>query len=410
MATARTGVIEVAEMMGVEAGAVEVTTPERMLVSETLEASSADLTMASRQARCDAVSAQDCPLGVPLHYLGNKLQALTPSIPAYCQRMIREWEKCCQGMETPTAGWLKARERTAAERKSCTSRKSDRLFGAICLSPYRELPPCQENLCLVSPTRIWTNFSRSDPRIAFGKYSPLEKEILRLGGVHTIAARKLLASKEHEERKMMKTLQSISPEFNKVTECKELSSPCIMCKPIEKLWTAKVIIPAEEFKMPVREKANISKHIERMQLARALQNEKDTAHIEKRRGSTIHSGAGLGFITKDKSREGESCDISGYSDNAKQEENEEAERQPVKRQEMNMDVTFKSEEPKKRVRCHRNDCKPFLKKKQERCITGQTNRNLFPLAEFPGDLMLLRQGFIAQGLHPRCLTKTYQPW
>ncbi|XP_042557286.1 uncharacterized protein C10orf120 homolog [Dipodomys spectabilis] len=321
--------------------------------------------------------------------------------------MVREWEKGCQGMETLRAAYLKAQERPTAEGKWSKNRRPDRVFSVISLSPYGELASCQEKLCPVTPMRIWTNFSRSDPRIAFGKYSPLEKEILRLGGVHTVAARRFLAAKANEERKMMKQLQSISPEFNQVTECGELSSPCIMCKPTEKIWTAKVMIPAEEFKMPVREKANISKHIERMQLARAQQNEKDTVHIAKFGNSPVLSGAGLGLPAKDKSREEGNHPSCDSSDNTKQDESEEAEGKPIKRREMKVDVTFKSEEPKKRLKYHRNDCQPFLQKKQERCITGQTNRNLFPLAEFPGDLMLLRQGCIAEGFPPRHGTKTY---
>ncbi|KAM4851621.1 uncharacterized protein C10orf120 homolog [Thomomys bottae] len=322
--------------------------------------------------------------------------------------MTRELGKGCQGMVTSRAGYLKAQERTTTGGISSMNRKLDRNFSVICLPSYEELPSCQDNLCLVSPMRIWTNFSRSDPRIAFGKYSPLEKEIQRLGGVHTVAARRLLAGKEYEERSIMKKMQSISSEFNQVTECKELSSPCIMCKPIEKIWTAKVIIPAEECKMPEREKANVSKHIERMQLARTQQNEKDRVYFEKFRNSTIPSGAGLGLLASS-SREEENHYYKDYSHNAKQGEKEQAECKPVERREIKVDVTFKSEEPKKRIKFHRNDCKPFLKKKKERCITGQTNRNLFPLADFPGDLLLMRQGFIAQGFTPGHVTKTYQP-
>ncbi|XP_008052895.1 uncharacterized protein C10orf120 homolog [Carlito syrichta] len=237
---------------------------------------------------------------------------------------------------------------------------------------------CQEDLCSASPLGIWTVFNRSDPRVALGKYSPLEKEILRLGGIHTIAARRLLAYKREEEWKMLKELQFLSPDYKRAMEYrKHYCSPCVTYGTQEKIWTAKVIVPSEEFKMPDREQKNISKHIERMRLAQALRNQELLPYIEKCGSSPFLSGGGWGPAAKDKARQGK--------DN--------------KMQEIKMKVVFKSEEPKKCLTYHANDCKPFLpSKKLRRTITGLTNQNLFHLAEFPGDLMLMNQDFMSRGI------------
>uniref|UniRef100_A0A8C0WQM6 Uncharacterized protein n=1 Tax=Castor canadensis TaxID=51338 RepID=A0A8C0WQM6_CASCN len=307
--------------------------------------------------------------------------------------MIGKWENGCQRTETQRAGHSRAQERNPAQGKSNKKNiKSDRILSASYSFPDREPPYCQENLCTTSPLGIWTKFYKSDPRIALGKYSPLEKEILRLGGVHTVAARRFLADKQEEERKMLKELQLMSSDHKQMIECKKQSSPPrTVCGPIEKIWTAKVVVPAEEFKMPQREKVNINKHIERMQLARALRNNQLLPYVKRFRNSSFLSGTGLGLITRDK-----------------KEEKGESEHKTTKRQEIKMNVSFKSEEPPKCIICHPNECKPFIHlRKRERSITGSTNRNLFPLAEFPGDLMLMHQDFISRGIHPSVVTKNY---
>nr|XP_027785951.1 uncharacterized protein C10orf120 homolog [Marmota flaviventris] len=286
-------------------------------------------------------------------------------------------------------------KKTSEETSHKRNGKSVRILSAPYSFPEscQEHPHCQEDPCSTSPSGIWSKSYKLDPRIAFGKYSPMEKEILRLGGIHTMAARRLLAFKKEEEHKMLRELQLQSPDYIQVAHCKKHTSGNVRA-PLERVWTAKVIVPSEEFKMPLREKVNISKHIERMQLARALSSKHLLPYVERFRGSMFPSGGGLGPLAKDKAwKKGDSYD-SYYHDNIK-------EQNPTKRHEIKMNVTFKSEEPKKCIACHRHDRQPFLTiRKLERCIVGQTNRNRLSLAEFPGDLMLMTQDFLSQGTHP----------
>ncbi|XP_025323294.3 uncharacterized protein C10orf120 homolog [Canis lupus familiaris] len=311
--------------------------------------------------------------------------------------MIREWENGCQKM-----GKQKAQERKVADGMWRKDGTPVRIYNTSDSFWEKDSLCCQRNLCSASPLEIWTKFYKSDPRIALGKYSPLEKEILRLGGVHTVAARKLLTYKQEEEWKMLKELQSLSSNYKRVMEYRtQHSPPCATCRPLEKIWTAKVIVPSEEFRMPQREKLTIMKHIERMQLARALRNKQLLPYIERFRGSSFLPRGGLCPVAKDKTGEDED-DEADFYDDAKQEERGKAE----KRQEMNMKVIFKSEEPKKCFIQHPNNRKPFFPtKKAERSITGLTNRNLLHLAEFPGDLMLMNQDFISRGVFPTEVTK-----
>ncbi|XP_047558275.1 uncharacterized protein C10orf120 homolog [Lutra lutra] len=308
--------------------------------------------------------------------------------------MIREWENGCQKV-----GKQRTRERKAAEGmwskngtpvRICTMNDSFRDKDSLC---------CQPGLCSASPLEIWTKFYKSDPRIALGKYSPLEKEILRLGGVHTIAAKRLLTHKQEEEWKMLKELRSLSSDYKRAMEYRtQHSPPCATCRRLEKIWTAKVIVPPEELRMPQREKLTIIKHVERMQLARALRNRQLWAYIERFRGSAFLPGGGLTPKAKDKTREDEDDGDADFCCDAKQEERGDAENTAPKRQEINMSVIFKSEEPKKGFSHHPSDRKPFFPtRKAERSITGLTNRNLLHVAEFPGDLMLMNQDFISRG-------------
>lgn len=169
-----------------------------------------------------------------------------------------------------------------------------------------------------------------------------------------------------------------------------------------------MVLPAEEFKIPHREMTAINKHIKRMQLARALRSEQFSPYTERLRSTTSASGAELGSTATDKSsEEGDNYDRDS-SDKVSQEEKGEADLKPTKTREITMDVIFKSEEPKGCLIRHRNDRKTFLPgKRRERCITGLTNRNFFPISGFPGDLMLMNQDFRSQGIHPSDAIKMY---
>ncbi|KAM5271851.1 uncharacterized protein C10orf120 homolog [Ctenodactylus gundi] len=254
---------------------------------------------------------------------------------------------------------------------------------------------CQENLCPETPLEMWSKFYKSDSRVAFGKYSPLEKEILRLGGIHTVAARKFLAKKQEEEQKMLKELQLLSPDYKQAVEYRKRSPPSGALRgPLKKLWTARVVIPAEEIKVSQRERSSIGKHVQRMQLSRTLENKQLSPSPGK-----FLSQVDLGPTAKDKSRKDGDNSDSDHRDKTKQEEEKDKDRPTVKRQEIKMDVVFKSEERKRSLECQPKDCKPFLPtRRSERLIAGLTNRNLLSLEEFPGDLMLMSQDFTSRGM------------
>ncbi|KAM5243346.1 LOW QUALITY PROTEIN: uncharacterized protein C10orf120 homolog [Hipposideros larvatus] len=317
--------------------------------------------------------------------------------------MIGEWENGCQKTGKQRAKHPRAQEKKTAEGKSSKNGLPVRILNTSDSFQDKDSQCCQGDQCSASSLGIWTNDYKSDPCIALGKYSPLEKEILRLGGIHTVASRRFLTYKQEEERKMLKELQFLSSDYKQAMEYKKHSPSCAICGPLEKIRTAKVIIPLEEFKMPHRERLNISKHIERMQFARALRNNQLLPYIERFRSSLSLSGGGLGPMARDKA--GKKEDDNNYCDDAMQEKRDEAENKTTKRQEIKMNVIFKSEEPRK-CTYHPSDLKAFFPtKKVERSITGLTNRNLFQLAEFPGDIMLMHQDSISQGVHPSDPTK-----
>ncbi|XP_037660961.1 uncharacterized protein C10orf120 homolog [Choloepus didactylus] len=323
--------------------------------------------------------------------------------------MIREWENEWQNIGKQRVKYLTTHERKIAEGKSNKDGKSVKTINTNYSFQDEESLFWQEDLCPISQLGIRTKFNKSDPRIALGRYSPLEKEILRLGGVHTVAARRFLAYKQEEERKMLKALQLPSTDFKQGVEHKKHhSTPRAPCGPLEKIWTAKVTVPPEEFKMPQREQVNISKHIERMQLARALRNKQLLPYMERFRCSSFLSGAGLGPTARRKAKEEEENFTMDATDNTKQKEKEEAENKNTKKQEIKLNVIFKSEEPKRCLTNQLNEQKPFLPtRKLERSITGPTNRSVFPFSEFPGDLMLMNQDFIARGAHSSDSVKPY---
>ncbi|XP_036915472.1 deleted in malignant brain tumors 1 protein-like [Sturnira hondurensis] len=269
----------------------------------------------------------------------------------------------------------------------------------------QEDPPQSSRAPVSLPSRTWIQFCQSDPRMALGKYSPLEKEILRLGGVHTIASRKFLTYKQEEERKMLKNLQLLSSDYKQVVEYKKRqSTACSTCWPTEAIWEARVVMPPEELKIPRRERRDVSKHKERMQFARALRSNPQLPAILRARNSSVLSTGDLGPTTRENTwqDEGEDDDDNDYDDDTQ----EEREKKTTKRQEIKMNVIFNTGKNKKCLTYQPRELKPFFPtKKVERSITGLTNRNLFSLAEFPGDLLLMNQACTSRGIHPSEVTK-----
>lgn len=228
----------------------------------------------------------------------------------------------------------------------------------------------------------------------------------QLGGVHTIAARRFLADKHYREWRMVRELQEQSADYKRAADLGGDPSPaCAVCGPPEKIWTAKVSVPADEFRTPHREVTGVKKHLRRMQLARALETKQFSTPIERLRST----GADLSSPGADKSSEEGEDDGDGDSNyKGSHGEKGEAKSDPTNTREVTLNVVFKSEETKSCVVCHRNDRKTFLPvKRQERQITGLTNRNLFPITGFPGDLMLMNQDFISKGIHPNDAIKIY---
>ncbi|XP_061018816.1 uncharacterized protein C10orf120 homolog [Dama dama] len=316
--------------------------------------------------------------------------------------MIREWENGCPKIGKQRARDSRAQEKMTTEGKLNKNGTPMQAFNISDSFLNKESLYSQGDLCPASPLGIWTKFYKSDPRIALGKYSPLEKEILRLGGVHTVAARRFLTYKQEEEQKMLNELQTLSSDYKRAVDYKMQHTPhCATCGPLGKMWTAKVIVSPEEFRMPRRERLNISKHIERMQLARALRSKQLLPYIERFRGSSLLPSGGLGPMAKARVGEGQDDGNADDANDAHQEGRGEAESKTSKRQEIKMNVIFKSEESKKCITYHPNDLKPFLPaKKVERSITGLTNRSLLHVAEFPGDLLLMNQDFLSRGIYP----------
>lgn len=196
---------------------------------------------------------------------------------------------------------------------------------------------------------------------------------------------------------MLRELQLRSSDFKQVMKYKKQHpSTHPTCGPREKIWTAKVTVSPEEFRMPRRERLTVGQHVERMQFARAPRNHQLLPR-ERFRDPRGSSGRGLGPAAG-----GRGEDRGDYGDATR----EETEGRGTKRQEIKMNVTFKSKEPRKRLTNQPNDLKPpFPAKKAERSIAGLTNRSLFHLAEFPGDLMLMNQDLISRGVCPRDVTE-----
>ena len=201
---------------------------------------------------------------------------------------------------------------------------------------------------------------------------------------------------------MLKELQTLSADYKRAVDCRrQHTPPCATCGSLGKMWTAKVIVSPEEFRMPRRERLNVSKHIERMQLARALRSKQLLPYIERFRGSSLLPSGGLGPMARARAGEGQDDGNADDGNDARQKGRGEAESKTSKRQEIKMNVIFKSEEPPKCITYHPKDLKPFFPaKKAERSITGLTNRSLLHVSEFPGDLMLMNQDFLSRGIYP----------
>ncbi|XP_021515863.1 uncharacterized protein C10orf120 homolog [Meriones unguiculatus] len=318
--------------------------------------------------------------------------------------MIKRWETRFQKCRSQRAEHPKAQEGTAVE-----GEQNNKELSKIPSVQYpliaQDLPHHKKDIYPALPLGIWTSFYKSDPCIALGKHSPMEQEILNCGGVHTIAARRFLADKVNKEWKMLRKLRERSPDYKVAMQYKRQPLSPALSGPPEKVWTATVSVPTEEFEMPHREMLSINKHLKRMKLAHDLRNKQFSTYIQRLRIATLLSGAELSSTGTDKS--GENSDVES-SNKASHGEKGEAGSKHTNPHEIVMNVTFKSEEPKKCVVGRWNDQKTFLpRKRQERCTTGLTNRNLFPIAGFPGDLMLMNQDFKARGLHPSDAIKMY---
>ncbi|XP_074141067.1 uncharacterized protein C10orf120 homolog [Sminthopsis crassicaudata] len=251
---------------------------------------------------------------------------------------------------------------------------------------------CIDDLNQDAISSIWMKYYGGDPRIALGKHSPLEKEIMRLGGVHTIATRRLLAQKQKEEEKLLKKLRQKSPDYQKALEYKK-EHPLLNTgkKSMEKTWTAKIIISREDLKVPSRERKTINKHIERMKLGRRLQ---EGTHSKEAQTNSF-----LPAVTPD-------------FNSASQKRDDYAESSKTNKTEIKMEVTFKADEPKRTIVRKPNDNGPNdrqtldIRTKAERKIAGHTNRTRMLHTDFPGDLLFLSQNYKATRIHINPSMKT----
>lgn len=92
--------------------------------------------------------------------------------------MIGERENGCQKTGNQRAKYPRAQEKKTAEGKSSKKGMSVRILNTSDSLQDKDSQCCQGDRCSASSLRIWTNNYKSDPCIALGKYSPLEKEIL----------------------------------------------------------------------------------------------------------------------------------------------------------------------------------------------------------------------------------------
>nr|XP_021518156.1 putative uncharacterized protein ZNRD1-AS1 [Meriones unguiculatus] len=124
----------------------------------------------------------------------------------------------------------------------------------------------------------WAKASR-DPRIAEGQLSPLEKRILRCGGVHTTAARNLVTQKRQEERKVLCGEQAHSLDYwlaraesyyNKrmVDMMKREGAGVKAKKKVEEETSPNIEGQEKYYCVSEREKKQIKRHIRRASQAR----------------------------------------------------------------------------------------------------------------------------------------------
>lgn len=191
---------------------------------------------------------------------------------------------------------------------------------------------------------------------------------------------------------MLKELQLRSSDH------KQHPPTCPTYEPLEKVWRANVTAAPAAFRMPRRERLDFSKHVARMQFARDLRENQLLPFIDRVRDPSALSRGGQGPTARDNTTEDEGEEDDNDCDDAMPKGRE---RNLTKRQEIKMNVIFKSKEPKKHLTYLPNDLKSFFPtKKVERSIAGSTNRNLFRIAEFPGDLMLMSQDLLSRGVRP----------
>lgn len=178
---------------------------------------------------------------------------------------------------------------------------------------------------------------------------------------------------------MLRELQLRSSDYKRALEHRrQFPAACAAGGLLERLWTAEVAVTPRELRVPPREQLDICRHVERMQVARALRHRRPLPAI-RRAGPPGSPPAATGEGAAD--AEGE--DGAGP------------------RQEIQMKVRFKSKEPPKPLTHQPGDLKPFFPPRRgERAIAGCTNRSLFRLADFPGDLMLMNQDFLSRSLGP----------
>ncbi|XP_032197192.1 putative uncharacterized protein ZNRD1-AS1 isoform X2 [Mustela erminea] len=128
----------------------------------------------------------------------------------------------------------------------------------------------------------WAKTS-TDPRIAVGQQSPLEKKILNLGGVHTAAARQLITRKYHEEYETLCREQALSLDhwlakaesyYNKriMDMMKEQGTGHEAKTRLEGKTTHRLERPKQYYLVPEREVKHIERHIQRVGRVRESKN------------------------------------------------------------------------------------------------------------------------------------------
>ncbi|XP_029800954.1 putative uncharacterized protein ZNRD1-AS1 isoform X2 [Suricata suricatta] len=127
----------------------------------------------------------------------------------------------------------------------------------------------------------WAKMS-TDPRIAAGQQSPLEKKILNLGGVRTTAARQLVAQKYQEEHETLRREQALSLDYwlaqaesyynKRIVEMGGQETGCEMKKKLEGETTQNLERQKQYHMVPAREGRHLGRRVQRAGQAREVQN------------------------------------------------------------------------------------------------------------------------------------------